>query len=202
MKQMEALGRRAVNRLRAGIQRGGWRGFRETGVSNSAFNRAVPGVGLIVAICVVMTLAPVGEHGDETASLAGSWVGQYGCAQGTTGLTLTVTQVRKSRVRALFHFYADASEPSVPEGCFEMEGTYDSFSGYIELRGGNWIVQPEGYVTVDLTGEVSSGGGAMSGSVIGPSCGKFSLRHVAASSPRARGVCPPRGRAISLLSQP
>ncbi len=204
MKQRESLASRAVKRLRAGIQPGCWRGFCETGAPRSGFVPAAPGVrtGLIMAICVSMALAPVRARGDETASLTGSWVGQYGCAQGTTGLTLTVTEARKSRVRALFHFYPDASEPSVPEGCFEMDGTYDSLSGHIEFRAGNWILRPDGYVTVDLTGEVSAGGGAMSGSVIGPSCDRFSLRHVAASSPRVRGVCPPRGKAISLLSQP
>jgi hypothetical protein len=155
-------------------------------------------MGVTLALCVFVVLKLAGARVGETTSAQGIWSGQYGCAQGMTGLTLTVGTVRKSRVRALFHFYADPSEPSVPEGCFEMEGTYDSLSGHVELHAGNWILHPEGYVTVDLSGEVNSDGDGMAGSVIGPYCTKFALRRVTASSPGVRTSCPVRGPAISV----
>ena len=157
--------------------------------------------GRMMMVWVLLMASSMAARGDDAVTVAGTWVGHYGCAQGTTGLTLTVTAARKPRVRALFHFYADKSNPSVPEGCFEMEGTFDSFSGRVELHGGKWIVRPEGYVTVDFEGEVSPGGDGMTGLVVGPFCDKFELHRVASSSPRSKGTCPPRGAAISLLGQ-
>jgi hypothetical protein len=137
-------------------------------------------------------------RGDPATSVQGVWVGQYGCAQGMTGLTLTVGTARNARMRALFHFYADPSEPSVPEGCFEMDGTYDSLSGHVELRAGNWILRPPGYVTVNLSGVVDASGESLSGTVIGPYCTKFALHRVAAATSVVRASCPSKPAAVSL----
>jgi hypothetical protein len=152
---------------------------------------------LTVTLFAFAVLNLAGARDGEAVSAQGIWAGQYGCAQGMTGLTLTVTSARQSHLRALFHFYADPSEPSVPEGCFAMEGAYDSLSGHVELHASDWIERPDGYVTVDLSGEVSSNGDGMSGTVIGPSCTKFALRRVAASA-RARSSCPTRGAPVSV----
>ena len=106
-------------------------------------------------------------------AVEGDWVGHYTCMQGTTGLMLHIEALSEPRIRALFHFYADASNPTVPEGCFEMAGTFDPATRRVDLRAGRWLLRPYGYVTVDLRGEVS--GGMISGIVVGPSCGRFEL---------------------------
>lgn len=60
-------------------------------------------------------------------SVLGPWVGTYVCSQGLTGLTLSIAEATPTptQARALFHFYADPSNPRVPTGCFTMTGQYD-----------------------------------------------------------------------------
>jgi hypothetical protein len=160
----------------------------------AAFRRSAVGRGgFLVALLFAISGAALAED-----TVAGAWVGHYLCGQGTTGLTLTVATTRGSPMRALFHFYADQSDHSVPEGCYEMEGTYDVLARHVELVAGKWILQPDGYVTVDLSGDVSSDGSVMKGAVIGPGCGAFELHHVAASSPRAQGACRPGAAFVTL----
>ena len=144
-------------------------------------------LSLALVLILTLSLAPA-ARAERTA--AGVWVGQYVCGQGTTALTLSIAAARP---RALFHFYPAPSNNTVPEGCFEMESSYDADTGRIALTAGAWISRPDGYVTVDLEGQVSADGGTMTGKVIGPYCKTFTLRRVAASSPRAPGDCQPRG---------
>lgn len=144
-------------------------------------------LALTLSLSLSLALAP-SARAERTA--AGVWVGQYVCGQGTTALTLSIAAARP---RALFHFYPAPSNNTVPEGCFEMESSYDVDTGRIALTAGAWISRPDGYVTVDLEGQVSADGGTMTGKVIGPYCQTFALRRVAVSSPRAPGTCQPLG---------
>ena len=144
-------------------------------------------LALILSLSLSLALAPA-ARAERTA--AGVWVGQYVCGQGTTALTLSIAAARP---RALFHFYPAPSNNTVPEGCFEMESSYDVDTGRIALTAGAWMSRPDGYATVDLEGQVSADGGTMTGKVIGPYCETFALRRVAVSSPRAPGTCQPRG---------
>jgi hypothetical protein len=153
--------------------------------------------------CLTALLAmPLACLAGDKVSLAGTWVGHYRCAQGNTGLTLDVNSPGQSHLHAVFHFYADRSESDVPDGCFEMDGTYDPSTRRVDLRAGKWILRPDGYVTVGLGGEVSADGSTMTGAVEGPGCDGFEVRHVAASSPRVKKVCPLSGTIASLLIQP
>lgn len=108
-------------------------------------------------------------------TVAGIWEGRYSCGQGATGLMLTVRPTEGSNVEALFRFYAVKSNPGVPEGCFEMTGTYVPGTRQMDLSAGRWLLRPFGYVTVDLSGTVSADGSGMSGTVIGPLCTRFEL---------------------------
>ena len=140
---------------------------------------------LLFSLCA--TAAP-----DPSAS--GTWVGNYTCAQGTTGLTLIVDSLTQTRVRALFDFYADPANALVPDGCFEMDGTFDPRTRHIELKAGAWLHQPFGYVTVDLSGNVSPDGTSMSGTVAGPFCTDFQIHHVDAPT---HTICRPESTKIS-----
>ena len=151
---------------------------------------------LTLSLSFSLALAPA-ARAERTA--AGVWVGQYVCGQGTTALTLSIAAARP---RALFHFYPAPSNNTVPEGCFEMESSYDADTGRIALTAGAWISRPDGYVTVDLEGQVSADGGTMTGKVIGPYCETFALRRVAVSSPRAPGTCQPLGMVLSPERRP
>jgi hypothetical protein len=80
---------------------------------------------------------------------AGVWEGVYGCAQGLTGLRLTVEPERDDVVQAVYEFYAPPENPEVPSGSYRMEGTYDE-ERELSLHGTEWIERPGGYVMVGL----------------------------------------------------
>lgn len=88
------------------------------------------------------------------------WEGMYSCpdAQGVTGLTLTVEWGDDGSASALFNFYALPENPRLPEGCFTMRGQFSvgerskGAGQHVRLSAETWLLHPEGYVTVDLTG--------------------------------------------------
>lgn len=105
----------------------------------------------------------------------GDWVGAYDCAQGPTGLALHLDDAPDGSVRGVFFFYADPRNPGVPSGCFDMRGTWDAARRRLVLHAGQWLVRPFGYVGVDLAGQVAAG--VLAGTVDGPGCTRFRLRH-------------------------
>lgn len=121
---------------------------------------------------------------------SGTWEGSYVCGQGDTALTLILRPGRnRGALDGLFHFHASAGNPGVPEGCFTMRGSADGQSRQVKLSAGAWLLQPFGYVTVDLAGRLDSGGDRLSGQVIGPLCQGFELRRVKASSVPIPSAC-------------
>jgi hypothetical protein len=155
-----------------------------------------------LSAAVIVFLIAFGVGATAADPVEGYWSGHYACAQGVTGLTLSVTAGSGSRVHALFHFYADASNPTVPEGCFEMDGTFDPATHHMELRAGSWLLRPYGYVTVDLSGQLSSGDAIMGGKVIGPFCTWFQLRPAAAGGPHDASACQERGETVASVIPP
>ncbi|MCO6418374.1 hypothetical protein JYK14_19710 [Siccirubricoccus sp. KC 17139] len=122
----------------------------------------------------------------EGEGVIGAWSGTYRCAQGLTGVTLTVTQAQPETAEALFPFYADPRNPGVPTGCFLLQGRYDPASGRLSLRGGPWLLRPPGYVVVDFLAQVDPTGRGFSGRVAGPGCSSVQLeRRKAAAVPAA-----------------
>lgn len=117
----------------------------------------------------------------EPIALAGLWSGTYVCNQGNTELDLILTDLSKGLVWGIFSFHAPPENPTVPSGQFFMAGRYDPHSGEIELVPGEWIVQPPGYSTVGLTGQVTVPAGPeateISGAVIFDGCTAFEVRH-------------------------
>jgi hypothetical protein len=119
-------------------------------------------------------LAPQEAHGDATFVAQQVWYGTYVCAQGTTRLKLIVASVESTHVNAVFDF---VHEPSGARGKFSMRGTYDPQHRRVLLEANedDWIVQPSGYVTVGLQGDVSPDGERIAGAVLGPGCERFTL---------------------------
>lgn len=139
--------------------------------------------------CVALLgLAGAGVAQESLASaertVLGEWVGTYTCAQGLTGLTLTIAEATPTRAQALFHFYADPRNPQVPTGCFVMDGRYDPATGYLRLDGREWLVRPSGYRVVSFEGDVDTEGRHFAGTVTGAraplrGCTTFQLARVA-----------------------
>ncbi|MGW3949525.1 protein kinase domain-containing protein [Streptomyces sp. NPDC004752] len=92
------------------------------------------------------TNEPTGQVTEAPSPVVGEWRGSYYCAQGQTGLTLTISQ-DDGDLTATFAFYPIASDPDVARGSFAMRGTYHGTR--MRLYGDHWLEQPEGY---DMTG--------------------------------------------------
>ena len=93
----------------------------------------------------------VAAYAAKQIGLLGAWSGEYICNQGLTGMTLLITRVEPD-IRAVFAFYELAENPGVPDGCFEMAGSFDPSTGRLDFAAGRWIHRPEQYFTVDLEG--------------------------------------------------
>jgi outer membrane protein OmpA-like peptidoglycan-associated protein len=115
-------------------------------------------------------------------TLIGTWVGSYTCAQGLTGITLTISNATPTLVTAGFHFHEDHRNPGVPTGCFQMKGSYDASTKQLILLGEKWLLRPAGWVMVDFVGEVDAEGKTFTGRARGPGCTTFHL---------VRGTPPP-----------
>ena len=123
-----------------------------------------------VTIVVFLSACDLGTPTEVT----GQWEGTYTCAQGLTGLTLTLGNRVVGYMPAVFSFYAVPSNPGVPSGSFRMDGRLDGHR--LVLTAGEWITQPVGYRTVDLDGIVTPDGQTYVGDVIGGlACTTFSL---------------------------
>jgi len=133
-------------------------------------------------VAILAVAAPVRAQ-EESDALTGNWQGSYVCAQGHTGLTLTIDRQAGRDFSGVFHFYALRDNIKVPEGCFTVSGRIVG-SRQVEIKGATWIRQPTGYITVNLHGRVASDGITISGGVITPGygslCSRFQLAKVSA----------------------
>ena len=120
------------------------------------------------------------------------WEGSYDCAQGRTGLTLTVEEAGSpDSITALFNFYAVPENPGVPAGCYEMAGVLDQRTRLLDLRAGRWLLRPFNYVTVDMRGTFDADFTRLTGRIAGPGCTGFELRRVAAPTHLPPAACRP-----------
>jgi hypothetical protein len=101
-----------------------------------------------------------------------TWVGDYDCIQGTTGLALRVIDVRGKRVRAVFDFHHAASGAA---GQYIVGGAFDEESGRVTFEPGPWIIHPDGYLSVSMEGQVSADGTRFLGRILYPGCGMVRL---------------------------
>lgn len=156
-------------------------------------------LALSLAWLGAVAMAPAAAQSTSTStsdprSVVGPWVGTYVCAQGLTGLTLSIAEATPTQARALFHFYADPRNPRVPTGCFTMSGQYDPASGRLQLKGGDWLLKPGGYRVVHFDGHVDAEGRRFTGKVSGaPACKQFDL---------ARGPSPATPPATCAIAMP
>jgi hypothetical protein len=112
----------------------------------------------------------------SAADWTGIWRGTYVCAQGVTGLFLTVKRSETGDVTAVFHFFAVRENPGVPTGDFDMTGLTGPQGNHLRLSPKAWIMQPSLYLMVGLDGDYDEASGDYAGRVHGPGCGRFVLR--------------------------
>ncbi|MGM0855862.1 MAG: OmpA family protein [Pseudomonadota bacterium] len=122
--------------------------------------------------------------GSASGSVLGKWVGTYTCAQGLTGVTLSIAEATSIRARAMFHFYADPRNPNVPSGCFTMDGNYEPSTGELQLKGSEWLLRPSNYRLVSFNGIIDAEGRDFQGLVSGaPRCTTFNLTRQPSPAP-------------------
>ncbi|HEX3982724.1 MAG TPA: hypothetical protein VHX12_03430 [Acidisoma sp.] len=141
------------------------------------------GARLLYVGAVLLSLASWPSGADAAMTETEVWRGAYQCAQGLTGVTLTLLLQPGGQAQGLFEFYPVTANPAVPEGCFEMSGVMDH--DRLTLSPGPWRLQPPGYVTVGLTGrEIDAK--RMIGTIEGPGCAGFALvRQIVPAEPSA-----------------
>ncbi len=144
-------------------------------------------------------LAPPVWAQEASPALTGNWQGTYVCAQGKTGLTLTIDRQDGRAFSGVFQFYPVRDNITVPEGCFTVWGRIGS-GGAIDIVGNTWIKRPAGYITVDLHGRIGQGGSTISGTVATPGhgklCSRFELTRTT-TTPEADGACRVEAPAVS-----
>lgn len=109
------------------------------------------------------------------SDIAGVWEGRYTCAQGVTGLTLTI-EGRSENLTATFTFSSVPENPGVPTGEFTMTGELRC-DGTVELEPGEWVERPNSsWSVVRLRGTYDSSEESITGSVYeAPECGGFEV---------------------------
>ena len=138
-------------------------------------------MNLFCAIAAIVAMAmPADARPPASASVLGDWRGSYVCAQGLTGLHLSVLAARKGRLNAIFDFSPVKDNPLVPHGRYAMSGEFNAKTGRLALRAGRWIEQPIGYFTVDLDGYLNTPGDRITGVVPAAGCSVFDLVRVEA----------------------
>lgn len=133
-----------------------------------------------VAIALVLTTGGRAMAQSPPPSLLGTWGGDYVCAQGKTGLTLSIDRQSGTEFAGFFHFYPLPENDRAKEGCYAVTGTLRADNS-VYVRAGLWISQPANYETVDLMGTLNVAALSLEGSVEVPSepgkpCADFAVR--------------------------
>lgn len=85
---------------------------------------------------------------------------------------------QKHSISAVFNFYATSRSPSVPNGSYQMEGSFDEKTGVLNLNGSQWINRPAHYDMVPLRGKVNEGRSLFTGKIEFPGCREFTLKRI------------------------
>lgn len=109
--------------------------------------------------------------------LVGVWEGEYTCAQGNTGLKLTIKAPEGRTLPATFAFFPLPDNPSAAKGSFSMLGGVNA-SGKLVFKQQSWIDQPAGYEMVDIqvTSPIEGDVDTLSGDILVDQCKGFSVR--------------------------
>ncbi len=111
-----------------------------------------PSRSSIVSHRAPVQLTRAGRPAYEDFTPLGAWIGDYTCAQGTTGATLSIEKLKGDQFEGLFSFYPTAKNPYVPKGKYKVFGEYDADSQRILINPGKWIDRPQGYYSTIMIG--------------------------------------------------
>ena len=142
-----------------------------------AMKKIVP-LLLFMAALPGLSLARGVDDSDYALDPTGLWLGHYNCAQGLTGLRLSVQSIDgadPSAMAAVFDFYSLPENPTAT-GQFTMQGIWDADAQRLSLSPEAWVNQPEGWDMVGLDLRPSQGFALLTGLVSSPQCGHVFLQ--------------------------
>ena len=115
---------------------------------------------------------------DRPLDPTGLWLGHYNCAQGLTGLSLSIRSidgVDPSVMAAVFDFYPLPENPTAT-GQFTMQGIWDADTQRLLLIPEAWVNQPPGWDMVGLDLRPTEDFALLTGLVSSPQCGHVFLQ--------------------------
>ena len=185
-------------------------------VTRGGLFRSLPAVAVAAAVLVTgVGSSATLSAAEDKQPIEGVWEGRYVCAQGPTGVTLTIktlphwpgiqvylhrllmgwlanpetrapqAQPKQLRIDARFRFHALPENPGVPSGEFELTGTFDPELGVLNLYPSQWIEQPEGYNWAGLKALLENEGQNLTGALDLQGCGVVALRRAGAATAQA-----------------
>ncbi len=122
------------------------------------------------ALAKVATLGPALASA-KASDFTGHFEGSYICGQGETNLTLDTLAQDTGEIVVVFSF---GGNNNAPKGSYSLIGKWSGSK--FSLKSDKWIEQPNGYVMVDIDGEISERG--LSGNIINSSCTNFSALRI------------------------
>jgi Caspase domain len=109
------------------------------------------------------------------AQVAGVWQGSYSCGQGLSAMQLMLEQAYDGSLRARLDFTGTQVNPG-PTGAYTLSGRI--VNAHLQLRAEQWLMQPPGYSMVDIEGDVAADQLTLSGRILNPACGGWSVSKV------------------------
>ncbi len=77
------------------------------------------------------------------------WSGRYTCGRTQTLVIVNVESVEGERIHGVLLF---RDQDSGDSGSYDVDGTFDSATGALSLKAGDWIDRPQGHTKADLVG--------------------------------------------------
>jgi hypothetical protein len=133
----------------------------------------------VIAFALLFSAGLASAETSKTKTQHTKWQGTYTCAQGRTGVNLTLDETcdgSKCTVAAIFEFGAVKENPGVPHGSFRLTGESDG--KHYTLRPDAWIEQPPGWMMVGVTATKDEAHHTLSGRMEHWSCGEINLTGV------------------------
>ncbi len=131
---------------------------------------------LLKKILFIIAIMIFNESYSQTLNptIDGVWMGTYICAQGETGVRLTLNSINQTSFDGIFDFFPICSnyDKNVEVGKYYVIGLIDD-SGNVRIWGRQWIWHPLDWFMVDLTGKLI--GNTIEGNIEQQSCGNFKI---------------------------
>ena len=112
-------------------------------------------------------LFSLNSKSQKASDLKGTWMGYYVCGQGTTGVRITIDEVKKNKFSGTFEFFPHYSNYTKDVGLGVTKVTGEFYSkDKILINLTEWIYNPYNYGLVNIRTSMSSDGSYMEGKML------------------------------------